>query len=243
MKRTQFPALPAVCFVVAFVAFLCALMALGCKRTQPAQAANQEPQSSVMTAHQPAAPSAPQPPPPQKHADEVKAEGKHEQEAIRDADFEELMAGVLAKQLGGEQAMKEACEASGKDEPVEIENTVFGDLDDDGDEEAAVLAFSCQVGQSGPDLFAVFKRQASGSITELKLEGTQESAKFKNSKLLHDLRGPWSVEIDKGRLVVRYLSWAADAPKCGESDCTTDFVYQWDGQKLALIDITQSPVK
>ncbi|HXY23048.1 MAG TPA: hypothetical protein VEI73_00225 [Candidatus Acidoferrum sp.] len=201
------------------------------------------PQKPLVAAQPSVAPLVPQPPPLQKHVAEVRAEEKHEREAIRDADFEELMAGVLAKQLGGEQAMKEACAAAEREEPVEIEKTVFGDLDGDGIEEAVVTAFSCQSGQSPPDMFAVFKRQASGDVAELKVEDTQESPKFKDSKLSKDLRGPWSVEIDKGRLVVRYLNWAPDAPKCGESDCTTDFVYQWDGQKLALIDITQSPVK
>jgi len=39
---------------------------------------------------------------------------------MRDADFEELMTSVLSKRLGGEQAMKAACEDSGKQGPVEV---------------------------------------------------------------------------------------------------------------------------
>jgi hypothetical protein len=196
-----------------------------------------------VAAHQSSAPGAPLPPPLQKHADEVKAEGKREREVIRDADFEELMTAVLARRLGGEQALKEACSEAGRDEPVEIEKTVFGDLDGDGDEEAAVTAFSCQAGQNPPDLFAVFKRQASGDIIELPLERAQDAAKFKGNVLFDNLRGPWSIEIDKGRLVMRYLIWAEDAPKCGDSDCTRNFVYRWDGQKLALTEITQTPIE
>ncbi len=153
------------------------------------------------------------------------------------------MTGVLTKQLGGEQAMKEACEDSLRHEPVEIEKTVFGDLDGDGYEEAAVTAFSCQVGQAGPDLFAVFKQEASGKIVELPLQEAQDVPKFKGTDLLNDLRGPWTIQIDKGQLIVKYLIWAKDAPKCGDADCTRDFVYHWDGQKLALTDILQSPVE
>jgi hypothetical protein len=178
-----------------------------------------------------------------KYSDEMKASKEREKEGIRDADFEELMTGVLAKQLGGEQRLKEACTDSLRHDPVEIQNTVFGDLNGDGNEEAAVTAFSCQAGQAGPDLFAVFKQQPSGKIVELPLQEAQDVPKFRGKDVLNDLRGPWSVEIDNGQLIVRYLSWAKDAPKCGDADCTIDFVYHWDGKKLALTDILQSPVK
>jgi len=161
---------------------------------------------------------------------------------IRNADFDEPMTAVLAKQLGGRDAMKAACKESLRDGPVEIEDTVFGDLDGDGNEEAAVTAFSCQAGQIGPDLFAVFKQLKSGDIIELPVEETKNAVKFKGKDLPQNLRGPWRVEIDKGCLIVRYLFWEPDAPKCGDADCTSNFVYRWDGKKLALTDITQSAV-
>jgi hypothetical protein len=108
--------------------------------------------------------------------------------------------------------------------------------------EAAVTAFSCQVGQARPDLLAVFKQRKSGDIVELPLEKTKESGKFKAKDFPQNLRGPRRIEIDKGRLIVRYLFWEPDAPKCGDADCMSNFVYHWDGQKLVLTDITQSPV-
>ncbi len=162
--------------------------------------------------------------------------------AIRNADFDEPMTAVLAKDLGGREAMEAACKVSMRSDPVEIEDTVFGDVDGDGYDEAAVTAFSCQAGQAGPDLFAVFKQLKSGDIIELPLEKIKDGAKINGKDVPQNLRGPWRVEIDKGRLIVRYLFWDPDAPKRGDADCTSNFVYHWDGQKLALADITQSPV-
>jgi len=178
-------------------------------------------------------PAAPKPLPLVKHSDEVKATNKRAREAIRDADFEELLTSVLSQRLGGERAMKEACEDSRKDEPVEVEDRVFGDLDGDGYEDAAVTAFSCQAGQSPPDLLAVFKQKDSANIVELPLDDMGNASKFAGEDILDNLRGPWRIEIDKGELVVRYLIWAPDAPKCGDADCTADFIYRWNGQKLA----------
>jgi hypothetical protein len=163
-------------------------------------------------------------------------------QAIRSADFEELMADVLAKQLGGRQKMKEACAAAQKEDPVEIADTIFGDLDGDGNEEAVVTATSCDAGQTPPDLLAVFKREASGTIVALAMENRGDAVRFKDKPHYEDLRGPWQVRIDKGSLVVRYMIWSADAPKCGDADCTEDFVYRWDGHQLALADVVLSPI-
>jgi hypothetical protein len=149
--------------------------------------------------------------------------------ALREADFNEPMTAVLAKQLGGVEAMKAACKNSLRDTPVEIEATVFGDLDGDGIDEAAVTAFSCQAGQAGPDLFAVFKQLKSGDIIELPLERLKDGTKFKGKDLPQNLRGPWRIEIDKRSLIVRYLFWGPDAPKCGDADVrATSFIIEMD---------------
>jgi hypothetical protein len=86
---------------------------------------------------------------------------------------------VLAKQLGGREAMEEACKDAQRDTPVEIENTAFGDLDGDGYEETAVLAFSCQVDQVGPDLFAVYNRLKSVELVELPLQKESDAPTMK----------------------------------------------------------------
>jgi hypothetical protein len=192
--------------------------------------------------HESTAPNSLKPPQLLKASEGSSVDEEFARHAIRNADFDEPMTAVLAKDLGGRGAMEAACKDSLRDKPVEIEDTVFGDLDGDGYDEAAVTAFSCQVGQAGPDLFAVFKQLKSGDIIELPLEKLKDGAKFKGKDLPQNLRGPWRIEIDKGRLIVRYLFWAPDAPKCGGADCTSNFVYHWDGQKLALTEITQSPV-
>jgi len=182
----------------------------------------------------------PAPPLVAKRGEEAEAQKRQDAQAIRGADFEQLMTGVLAKSLGGEQAMKKACSESDRG-PVDIENTVFGDLDGDGLEEAAVTAFSCQAGQTPPDMLAVFHRQPSGEVVPWPLQPKEDSAKFRNTKIPWEYRGPWDIQIDKGRLIVRYLFWDEKAPKCGDSDCTQDFIYQWDGHQLALVELVRNP--
>jgi len=79
----------------------------------------------------------------------------------------------------------------------------------------------------------------------VRLPGSCSSAAASNGKgkdLLENLRGPWHIQIEKEQLIVRYLIWAEDAPRCGDADCTRDLVYRWDGQKLALTDILLNPV-
>jgi hypothetical protein len=181
-------------------------------------------------------------PPLHKTGEGLSVDEEFAQHAIRNADFDEAMTAVLAKRLGGRDAMEAACKESLRNDPVEIEARVFGDVDGDSSEEAAVTAFSCQAGQAGPDLFAVFKQLNTGEIIELPLEKPEDAAKFKGKARPQNLRGPWRIEIDNGRLIVRYLFWGPDAPKCGDADCASNFVYHWDGHKLALTDITQSPV-
>jgi hypothetical protein len=188
------------------------------------------------------APAPPKPSPLAKYSDEVKTADKRAREPMRDADFEELMTSVLSKRLGGEQAMKAAGGDSEKREPVRVEARVFGDLYGEDYEEAAVTAFSCQALQSPPDLLAVFKQEDSGKIVELPVDDMGNASKFAGKEILDHLRGPRRIEIDKGQLVVRYLIWALNAPKCGEADCTADLIYRWHGQKLALTKIAQSAV-
>jgi hypothetical protein len=208
----------------AWALVFCLAGIVGCEKSQPAISANVP--KPAPAAGQAIVPAAPKPLPLVKHSDEVKTAKKRGRESMRDADFEELMTSVLSKRLGGEQAMKAACEDSGKQGPVEVEDRIFGDLDGDGYEDAAVTAFSCQAGQSPPDLLAVFKQTDSANIVELPLDDMGNASKFAGEDILDNLRGPWRIEIDKGELVVRYLIWAPDAPKCGDADCTTDFIYR-----------------
>lgn len=220
--------------------FFCLGGIVGCEKSQPA--ISNVPKSAP-AAVQSMAPAPPKPPPLVKYSDEVKTADKRAREPMRDDDFEELMTSVLSKRLGGEQAMKAACEDSGKREPVKVEARVFGDLDGDGYDEAAVTAFSCQAGQIPPDLLAVFKQEDSGHIVELPVDDMGNASKFAGNDILDNLRGPWRIEIDKGQLVVRYLIWAPNVPKCGDADCTADFIYRWNGQKMALTKIAPSAVE
>jgi len=234
LRNTLFPAGAAL--------FLFAAIGAGCQKPDVPISVSKKKATPALVTPQSSPRVEPQPPPPTKATEGLTVDEEYARHAIRDADFDEPMTALLAKLLGGREKMEAACKNSLRSEPVEIQDTVFGDLDGDGYEEAAVLATSCEVGQSGPDLFAVFKQLKSGGMIELPLEKTEDAVKFKGDSLPKDLRGPWQVEIDKGRLIVRYLFWGPDAPQCGDADCTANFVYHWDGQKLALTDITQSPV-
>ncbi len=54
-------------------------------------------------------------------------------------------------------------------EGVDIENLEYFDFDGDGNDEAVVVASTCATGTAGPDVHAVVRRQADGSLIELKI--------------------------------------------------------------------------
>jgi hypothetical protein len=115
----------------------------------------------------------------------------------------------------------------------------YGDLDGDGQQEAAFLAWTCLSGNGGADLFGVLKRMPDGKLTALPIEPIPKLFKGRNPS--ENLRGHMNVKIREGRLVQMFPVYASEEAcnNCAEGE--RDLVYRWDGHRFALDDIIEVP--
>lgn len=155
--------------------------------------------------------------------------------SIHDIDFEDLLAAKVRAQHGG-LPMEKIC-AGMENQDVNLVDAVFGDLDGDGQDEAAVMAFSCFAGTSGPDLTAVYKMLPNGKIVELQIEVPSQERAFQGLKVDDASLRLRAIRIEKQTFVEEYTIWGP-----GHDDAR-DFSYRWDGHKLALISIKDVPIQ
>lgn len=120
---------------------------------------------------------------------------------------------------------------------IEISTKAYGDLDGDGREEAAVTAFSCQAGNGGPDLIAVFTLTPNGKVLELPIEPRKWNQPFKGRDPSVGLRGQMTVAIENYRLIEKFPIFKDTDPGCCASAGTREFTYRWKSDKLVLEDI------
>jgi hypothetical protein len=120
---------------------------------------------------------------------------------------------------------------------IEISTKAYGDLDGDGREEAAVTAFSCQAGNGGPDLIAVFTLSANGKVFELPIEKRKWNEPFKGRDPSLGLRGRMTVAIENARLIEKFPIFKDTDRGCCASAGTREFIYRWKSDKLVLEDI------
>ncbi len=118
---------------------------------------------------------------------------------------------------------------------------VYGDLDGDGREEAAMTAYSCFAGTGGPDLFAVFKLGADGKVNEMEFEPRKANEPFKGRDVTSGLRGKMSIAIEEGRLIEEFPVFKERDANCCASGSVRRFSYRWNGRKLALEDVIDLP--
>jgi hypothetical protein len=127
---------------------------------------------------------------------------------------------------------------------IEISTIAFGDLDGDGREEAAVTAFSCQAGNGGPDLVAVFTLNPNGTLRELAIEKRKWNEPFKGRDPSLGLRGQMTVAIENDRLIEKFPIFKETDPGCCASAGTRKFIYRWRSDRLVLedvVDLTSPP--
>jgi hypothetical protein len=98
--------------------------------------------------------------------------------AIRREDLEDVMTISFLRSVHTTN-LHDACK-NALGTGIEISTKAFGDLDGDGREEAAVTAFSCQAGNGGPDLVAVFTLNPNGTLRELPIEKRKWNEPFKD---------------------------------------------------------------
>jgi hypothetical protein len=120
---------------------------------------------------------------------------------------------------------------------IEISTKAYGDLDGDGREEAAVAASSCQAGNGGPDLIAVFTLTWNGKVEELPIERRKWNEPFKGRDPSIGLRGQMTVAIENNRLIEKFPLFKDADPVCCASGGVREFVYRWKVDRLVLEDV------
>jgi hypothetical protein len=155
--------------------------------------------------------------------------------SIRKADFEDLMEAPFLKSVHATN-MHDACKGALRT-GIEISTKVFGDLDGDGRDEAAVTAFSCVSGNGGPDLIAVFAMNPEGVVRELKIEPRTRNQPFKGRNPTVGLRGQMTVAIESGRMIEKFPIFKETDGGCCASGGIREFIYRWDGAQFVLDDV------
>jgi len=116
---------------------------------------------------------------------------------------------------------------------------LYGDLDGDGQEEAAVEGFSCLSGNGGADFRGVLKVLPDGKLTVLPFEPMPKT--FKGRNPYADLRGHMVIEIKEGHLAEVYGIYNGSEANCCPEGGDRRFIYRWDGHRFALDDIIDVP--
>src|SRR5262249_3304071 len=84
-------------------------------------------------------------------------------------------------------------------EHLDISHVEYFDFNNDGMEEAVVIASTCNAGTGGPDVHAVFTRDAAGKVVELPIEdppGGPQLPLFGNAN--------YTLKVEHGKLVGHY---------------------------------------
>jgi len=163
--------------------------------------------------------------------------------SIESADLMSAMANMF---LEGTEAktLEEACKDmhfGNKGKYLELVQTEFGDLDGDGQEEAAVTAYSCFAGTGGPDLYAVFRLNPDRKLIRLEFEPQKTAGRFKGKNFNVGLRGKIWVLIENGRLIEEFPIFKEGDANCCASGGIRHLIYRWNGRKLALEDVVDLP--
>jgi hypothetical protein len=155
--------------------------------------------------------------------------------SIHGIDFEALITAKFRADHRN-MSMEKIC-AGMETSETNLADTVFGDLDGDGRDEAAVMAFSCFAGTSGPDLTAVYEMLPQGKIVELQIEVPSQEKAFRGLKADGASLRLRAIKIEKQTYIEEYTIWGR-----GHDDAR-DFSYRWDGRKLALLGIKDVPIQ
>jgi len=116
---------------------------------------------------------------------------------------------------------------------------LYGDLDGDGQEEAAVEGFSCLSGNGGADFAGVLKLMPDGKLAVLPIEPMPKT--FKGRNAYADLRGHMVIEIKDGRLCEVYAIYTGTEANCCPEGGERRFIYRWDRHRFTLDDMIASP--
>jgi hypothetical protein len=157
---------------------------------------------------------------------------------IREIDLERFLKTRYAEVQPDLENLEQECGQG--EQRIRGIKVIYGDLDGDGQDEAAYEGFTCMSGTAGVDFFGVLKRKPDGKLTALPIEA--ERKEFKGRRNLNEgLRGHLSLAVESGRLVEIFPVYPAGEPNCCPEGGERRFVYRWNGQVFVLDDIIDVP--
>ena len=155
--------------------------------------------------------------------------------SIHAIDFEDLIT-VKFRADHQNLSMEKLCDGMQTSE-INLADTLFGDPDGDGQDEAAVMAFSCLAGTGGPILTAAYKMLPKGKIIELQIEAPSQEKAFQGLNADEVSLRLRTIKIEKQTYIEEYTIWGRD------HDDARDFSYRRDGRKLALVGFKDVPIQ
>lgn len=113
---------------------------------------------------------------------------------------------------------------------IHIDHLEYFDFTGDGQEEAVVVASTCMTGTAGPDIHAVYAREADGKVAELPFLDARgdppiDNSKFKRTPVFGNPN--YSLGVEGGKLVVRWVD-------SSDREAPVVISYKWDGKKFAV---------
>ena len=113
---------------------------------------------------------------------------------------------------------------------IHIDHVEYHDFIGDGQKQAVVVASTCMTGTAGPDVHAVYKRDAEGKVVELPFldeRGDPPLAVGKSWRSWIFGNANYGLAVENGQLVARWSD---------TSDRESPVVvwYKWDGKKFVL---------
>src|SRR6266478_399210 len=166
-----------------------------------------------------------------------KTETRGAGQGIRGVDLEKFLSTHYGE-VNAELDLETACGEGQK--PIQsVAPAIYGDLDGDGQEEMAFVAFTCLSGSGGADLFGVLKMMPDGKLAALPIEPMPKVFKGKNT--YEALRGHMNLEIKDGRLVETYPIYEGGEANCCPEGGQRRFVYRWDGHQFVHDDMIDVP--
>ena len=112
---------------------------------------------------------------------------------------------------------------------IHIVHLEYHDFIGDGQQEAVVIASTCMTGTAGPDIHAVYKRDADGKVVELPFRHAEGDPFFNRSGWKVPVFGNanYGLAVENGELVARWSD---------SSDREAPLVvwYKWDAKKFVM---------
>jgi uncharacterized protein YecT (DUF1311 family) len=112
---------------------------------------------------------------------------------------------------------------------IHIVHLEYHDFIGDGQQEAVVIASTCMTGTAGPDIHAVYKRDADGKVVELPFRHAEGDLFFNRSGWKVPVFGNanYGLAVENGELVARWSD---------SSDREAPLVvwYKWDAKKFVM---------